>query len=159
MSNDDPKKTQRSAKMAALALKKPRGSLRPSNAIRPNTNDEPENQVDPGNYRVEQGGKTVGILFVFRDAINTSIVYEHWYLYTGTYDYPDPHKSAELNIIPDKNIYVKNSDPRSHPSPTAFGNSTTQPLLGIVTEYIFCVNYYQPNVMIQKINHGGVYVE
>jgi hypothetical protein len=40
MPDDDPKKTQRSANMAALALTKLRGSFCLSNAIRPNRHHE-----------------------------------------------------------------------------------------------------------------------
>jgi hypothetical protein len=135
---------------------KPReGSFSSSKADVASETDQPQYQVAPGNYRVEQAGKIVGILFVFQEK-NEFIRYEHWYLFSpknvkyppgfGTYE--TQKIDAEIKLIPDKTILVNNQDPQSQPSKTAFGNDQTQRMMGIAAAYIFCVNHVQPDVII-----------
>jgi hypothetical protein len=102
-------------------------------------------EVDPGNYNVQQGENLVGLVFVFKDKSNPLLHYEHWYLYdtvqgskwppgTEMYVFPsqaNPRQTITLNRNCDEPIV---EDP-AQPSRDAFGFSQSWVNQRITAQY------------------------
>jgi hypothetical protein len=103
-------------------------------------------EVDPGNYNVQQGENLVGLLFVFKDKSNPLLHYEHWYLYEKIQGDKWPLGSAKYTFPSRANPRVvttlsRNSDEPSvqdpsQPSRDAFGFSRYWTEQGITARYI-----------------------